>query len=93
MAYIKNLIRAVVVSLALFIPLYTLKSEYAFETRVETILLQNRKNTNAQILESQAKVLSTVNEVSKATRMLAIILCQQQADPNICINPDGEPHK
>ncbi|MCP1454576.1 hypothetical protein J3D49_002130 [Pseudomonas kilonensis] len=48
------------------------------------MLNQYRHYTDTRTTESQAKTFTVVSDISKATRLLALIICQRENDRSLC---------
>jgi hypothetical protein len=81
MKALRQIARAILFVLVLVLPIYILQSEKAFERRIDTLIIQNRKYTDAKVLESQTQTLGAIQDVSRATRTLAIIMGERKGSP------------
>ncbi|MEG8244225.1 MULTISPECIES: hypothetical protein [Pseudomonas] len=82
-----NLFRVVVLSLILIFTIYTYESQQALAKETAVMIMQSRQYTDNRIVESQNKFLETITQVSKATRLLALIICQRENDKSLCNDP------
>jgi hypothetical protein len=87
MTVLINLLRVVVLSLILTSTIYTYESQQALAKETAVMIIQSRQYTDNRIAESQNKFLDTVTQVSKATRLLALIICQRENDKSLCNDP------
>jgi hypothetical protein len=88
-----KLIQVVMLSLILIFTVYTYESQQALARDTAFMIMQSRQYADNRIIDSQTKVLDMVGEVSKATRLLAIIICQRENDRSLCsgnLNTQGE---
>lgn len=79
-----NFFRMVVLSLILIFTIYTYESQQALAKETAVMIMQSRQYTDNRIAESQDKFLETVTQVSKATRLLALIICKRENDAHLC---------
>lgn len=93
MKALRQIARAILFVLVLALPIYILQSEKAFERRVDTLIIQNRKYTDAKILESHVQTLGAIQDISKATRTLAIIMGERKGSPPPSPPEHGDPNQ
>lgn len=79
-----KLIKGVMLSLILIFTVYTYESQQALARDTAFMIMQSRQYADNRIIDSQTRVLDMVEEVSKATRLLAIIICQRESDRSLC---------
>jgi hypothetical protein len=79
-----NFFRVVALSLILIFTFYTYQSQQALTRDTALMIDESRRYADNRILESQNRVLDTVTEVSKATRLLALIICKRENDDHLC---------
>lgn len=82
-----NFFRVVALSLILIFTFYTYQSQQALTRDTALMIDESRRYADNRILESQNRVLDTVTEVSKATRLLALIICKRENDDQLCNLP------
>lgn len=87
MTTVINFIRMVLLSLILIFTIYTYQSQQALVKDTDLMIDQSRRYADNRILESQNRVLDTVTEVSKATRLLALIICKRENNDQLCNLP------
>jgi hypothetical protein len=94
MTFLIKIIKAVMLTLILIFTVYTYESQQTLARNTAFMIMQSRQYAEDRIIDSQSKVLDMVGEVSKATRLLAIIICQRESDRSLCsgnLNTQGEP--
>lgn len=79
-----KLIKVVMLSLILIFTVYTYESQQTLARDTAFMIMQSRQYADNRIIDSQTRVLDMVGEVSKATRLLAIIICQRENDRSLC---------
>lgn len=84
MKSIINLVMVVVATVILTFTLYTYNEQQNLEKDTTLMLTQSRQYTDNRVLESQSQILSVVGEVSRTTRLLALIICQRENDRSLC---------
>lgn len=88
--------RMAALSLILIFTVYTYESQQALARDTAFMIMQSRQYADNRIIDSQTRVLDMVGEVSKATRLLAIIICQRENDRSLCsgnLHTQGEPRQ
>lgn len=83
-------------SLILIFTFYTYEAQQVFAKETSLMILQSRQYTDNRIADSQSQVLGVMSEVSRATRLLALIICQRENDRSLCsdnIHTQGEPEQ
>lgn len=79
-----NFFRVAALSLILLFTFNTYQSQQALTRDTALMIDESRRYADNRILESQNRVLDTVTEVSKATRLLALIICKRENDDHLC---------
>lgn len=87
MKSIINLVMVVVATLILTFTLYTYNAQQALEKDTTLMLTRSRQYTDNRVLDSQSQILSVVGEVSRTTRLLALIICQRESNRTLCNDP------
>lgn len=87
MTALLNFIRMVALSLILIFIFYTYQSQQKLARDTSLMIDESRRYADNRILESQNRVLDTVTEVSKATRLLALIICKRENNDQLCNLP------
>lgn len=91
-----RLLKVVMLSLILIFTFYTYEAQQVFAKETSLMILQSRQYTDNRIADSQSQVLGVMSEVSRATRLLALIICQREKDRSLCsdnIHTQGEPEQ
>lgn len=94
MKALTSFVMALVLTLALTFTLYTYNAQQVLEAETTLQFTQSRQYTDNRVLDSQSQILSVVGEVSRTTRLLALIICQRESDRTLCNDPtnqQGEP--
>ena len=89
-----KLFKVVALSLILIFTLYTYEAQQTLKKETTLMIKQSRQYTDSRILDSQSQILSVVSEVSRTTRLLALIICQRENDRTLCDSDSltqGEP--
>jgi len=87
MKSIINLVMVVLATLILTFTLYTYNAQQALEKDTTLMLTRSRQYTDNRVLDSQSQILSVVGEVSRTTKLLALIICQRESDRTLCTDP------
>ncbi|NBA96837.1 hypothetical protein [Pseudomonas sp. R5(2019)] len=87
-----TLISALVLSLVLMFG-YSIESHSELHRTDIQILEESRRYTDSRIIEIQSVTLSAISDVSKATNLLARIICQTQFDNKECERELGPIYK
>lgn len=83
-------------SLILIFTFYTYEAQQVLAKETSLMISQSRQYTDNRIADSQSQVLGVMSEVSRATRLLALIICQRENDRSLCsdnIHTQGEPEQ
>lgn len=84
----------VLLSLILTFTISTSKAQHDLARDTVLMLEQSRQYTDNRMTESQIKTLAVVSDITKSTRLLALIICRKENDRTLCSDntiPDKEP--
>lgn len=79
-----NLVKVVILSLILVFTYSTSKAQNNLEKRTALMFEQSRQYTDSRMVESQMKTLTVISDVSKSTRLLALIICHKETGQELC---------
>jgi len=79
-----NLLKVVALSLIFIFTFYTYEAQQVLAKETALMIKESRQYTDNRIVNSQSQILSVVSEVSRTTRLLALIICQRENDRTLC---------
>lgn len=94
MKILTNTLNMVMLSLILIFTISTSKAQHNLERQTAFMFEQSRQYTDNRMIESQVKTLTVVSDITKSTRLLALIICRKENDRTLCSDnttPDKEP--
>lgn len=79
-----NMFKVTLLSFILALTISTSKAQHDLARDTAIMLKQYRHYTDTRTTESQVKTFTVVSDISKATRLLALIICQRENDRPLC---------
>jgi hypothetical protein len=84
MATLINIAKVLVLTLILAFTVYTYKSQQALTRETSLLFTQSQRYTDGRIIDIQSKILGAVSDVSEATKLLALIICKEEKNHDLC---------
>lgn len=79
-----NIFKVTLLSFILALTISTSKAQHDLARDTAIMLKQYRHYTDTRTTESQVKNFTVVRDISKATPLLALIICQRENDRSLC---------